>query len=165
MTQVDPDQLLTGVVTFVIEEDYSIIAHQTNNLQATPLVVSSHIKTPSPEVTTTDNHAYDTITPVLKDHSSIAGRTYIDVDGSQSYTSFDQVMRDTRVCISGIDVMGGIIDQCQDTNNEGEYVISGLLPGTYELLWIPTSLTGSYSSAGTLYHLVSDGSNPVRVGE
>lgn len=127
--------LLTGSLTLTIEEDYNLLANPTSNRPVTMLPVSSHIIIPQVEVTTTDNHAYDEIMPVLRDRSSIAGRTYIDTDDSKTYTIRDQIIRNTEVCATGTDTTGTAIDICQTSNDQGEYVISGLLPGNYQVQW------------------------------
>ncbi len=108
------------------------------------------------EVTTNDNHSYDDLIVLLQQSSSIAGRTYADIDDSHTYTPADEVFGGVEVCADGTDVRGTKIHKCTTSNDKGEYLITRLLPGDYTVSWnLPEGYTEGYSTAGTIERATS----------
>lgn len=166
LTAVPAGTVITGSLTLTVDENYDLLPNDATGTRATPLLVSSHVKTPSAEVNDTDNHAYDTIIPVLRDMSSIAGRVYIDVDGSKTRSIMDRPITQTQVCARGTNAKRETVYECQNTDENGDYVISGLLPGDYVLeSRITETHTGSYSAAGMVERTVSGQQELVRHGK
>ncbi len=60
------------LLSFMVAENYDLLGNPLTGSPATPIPVSSHITTTTPEVTTSDNDSYDELIPMLSDRSSVA---------------------------------------------------------------------------------------------